>query len=195
LKEVCSDIILIPKTFVPGVHKVEKGYGIPYLTGKELFLSHPVADTFITSSKPELIERLLVNRGMTLVTCGGTVGKAMYVRGLLENMAVIHHAIRVVPNETLHPGYVYAWLASDAGWAQMQRCAYGSVIPMLHRRHVEDVLIPVPSDNGRAIGELIDTCFDKRQEAASREDDAVQLFTNAIVRGSMYIESEWGTEY
>src|SRR5262249_2626558 len=119
LKEVCSDIILIPKTFVPGVYKVEKEYGTPYLTGKELFLARPVADTFITSSKPELIERLLVHRGTTLVTCGGTVGKAMYVWGPLEGAAVIHHAIRVIPNGTLHPGYVYAWLASDAGWAQM----------------------------------------------------------------------------
>jgi hypothetical protein len=83
-----SAITLIGKTFVPGVNKVEKEYGIPYFTGKELFRARITPDTFITSKNKADIERLIVSRGTTLVTCAGTSGKVAYVGGQLEGTTV-----------------------------------------------------------------------------------------------------------
>ena len=193
--DLAGGVTLIGKTFVEGVHKVEQAYGVPYFTGKELFKTRPIAETFITSGRRALIERLLVTKGTTLITCAGTVAKVMYVRGALEGAAITHDAIRVLPEGKVHPGYVYACLASLAGQAQLQRCSYGSVIPRLYRTHVEDILIPVAQDGGAAVGELVDEAFDLRQQALEKENAAIELFLQSLKWGRSAVEKEWGREY
>lgn len=195
LKDVVPSVILIGKTFVEGVHKVEREYGVAYFTGKELFKYRPLPETFITSHRSALIEKLIVARGTTLVTCAGTVGKVMYVRGALEGSAVTHDAIRVLPGKAIDPGFVYAYLASSAGQAQLQRCSYGSVIPRLYRTHVENILIPPVADRGAGIGDLVDQAFDLRSQAMRAETMAVGLFLKALRMGRSDTEEQWGKEY
>jgi type I restriction enzyme, S subunit len=189
------NINLIGKTFVDGVHKVESDYGVPYFTGKELFKTRPIPETFITSQRRESIDKLLVKRGMTLVTCAGTVGKVMYVRGALEGCAVTHDAIRILPGAAIHPGYVYAYLASPSGQAELKRCSYGSVIPRLYRTHVENVVIPNVKDGGAEIGRLVDRAFDLRHKALKIENTSVELLLSCLSKGRLATEEEWGTEY
>lgn len=195
LKSVVPKVILIGKTFVEGVHKVEKDYGVPYFTGKELFKYRPLPETYITSQRRALIDKLVVTRGTTLVTCAGTVGKVMYVRGALESAAITHDAIRVLPGNEIHPGFVYAYLSSPVGQSQLQRCSYGSVIPRLYRTHVENILIPRLSDSGSAIGDLIDQAFDLRDQALKIENEAIKLFIKCLLQGQSVTEQEWGEEY
>jgi len=189
------EINLIGKTFVEGVHKVSSDFGVPYFTGKELFKTRPIPETFITSQRRESIDKLLVRRGMTLITCAGTVGKVMYVRGSLEGSAVTHDAIRVLPGSDLHPGYVYAYLASPGGQTQLKRCSYGSVIPRLYRTHVENINVLRAKDGGAAIGTLVDQAFDLRQQALEIENAAVELFLHSLSKGRLASENEWGKEY
>ena len=195
LASLGADVILLGKTFIPGVHKVGHDWGIPYFTGKELIRMNLDADTFIASQKTSDLERLTVQRNMVLVTCAGTVGRVAYVQGQLEGAAVTHDAIRVISPRDISPGYVYAFLASEAGQLQLQQCAYGSVIPRLHSQHIESIVMPVPGDGGAAIGASVDAAYDCRTKATVCEKEAVSLFTSAIERGRAYIESEWGSEY
>ena len=44
-------ITLLGKTFIPGVHKVEREWGMPYFTGKELITARIAPTTFIASQK------------------------------------------------------------------------------------------------------------------------------------------------
>jgi hypothetical protein len=188
-------VVLIGKTFVEGVHKVDQEYGVPYFTGKELFKTRPIPETFITSRRRASIEKLIVQRGTTLVTCAGTVGKVMYVRGALEHCAVTHDAIRVLPGRDVHPGYVYAYLASPNGQAELQRCSYGSVIPRLYRTHVENVVIPKTKDGGEKVGQLVDRAFDLRQEALEVENGGIDSFLQCLSKGRIASERKWGREY
>jgi len=195
LDSLGAEVILLGKTFIPGVHKVERDWGIPYFTGKELIRTHLDANTFIASQKASHLDRLTVRRHMVLITCAGTVGRVAYVRGQLEGAAVTHDAIRVISPKGIAPGYVYAFLSSEAGQLQLQQCAYGSVIPRLHSQHIKSIVMPVPSDGGIAIGDRADVAHDYRTGAAVLEKEAIALFTSAIERGRAYIESEWGAEY
>ena len=195
LKNVVGNVILLGKTFVDGVFKVEEEFGVPYYTGKELMKNRPLPETFITCQKKAILERLTVKRGTTLITCAGTVGRVMYVRGSFEGASVTHDAIRVLPNGTAHPGYVYAFLSSPLGQIQLARCSYGSVIPRLYRTHVEQISIPIPTDNGAEIGAKVDEAFDLRAQALKSENDALALFGDALKRGRAYVEREWGADY
>lgn len=195
LTEVVLGVVLIGKTFVKGVQKVDGNFGIPYFTGKELFKNRPLPETFITCRRRAVIDRLIVRRGMTLITCAGTVGKVMYVSRALDGSAVTHDAIRVVPGTDLHSGYVYAYLASPVGHSQLVRCTYGSVIPRLYRTHVEGILIPRLKDGGSEIGRLVDQAFDLRDKALEIENAAVETFLATLKRGRSAVEQEWGKEY
>jgi len=117
------------------------------------------------------------------------------VRGALEGAAVTHDAIRVLPGKAVHPGFIYAYLASSAGQTQLQRCSYGSVIPRLYRTHVENVLVPPLTDEGAGIGDLVDQGCDLRSEAMRQESLAVGLFLDAIRKGRTTSEEQWGREY
>lgn len=195
LRTLADRVVLIGKTFVGGVHKVERGNGVPYFTGKELFTTRPTPETFITSNRKALIDRLLVKRGTVLVTCAGTVGRVMYVRDLFEGAAITHDAIRIIPGDDLHPGFIYGCLTSPIGRVQMERCVYGSVIPRLYRTHVENVLIPKPKDGGKEVGSLVDAAFDERANAYELENDAIALLLKSLQVGRLATERKWGKEY
>ncbi len=195
LCNLTEDIVLIPKTFVPGVFKVEPDYGIPYFTGKELFKSRLAALTFIISRKRRDMDRLIVSDGLALVTCAGTVGKVMYVRKQFTGSAVTHDAIRVIPGEQLSAGYIYAFLDSPLGQAQLRRCKYGSVIPRLHKRHIERIVVPIPPDKGEGIGAIVDSAFDLFSLASKAEENAINLFLDSVKSGRKETEARWAKEY
>jgi type I restriction enzyme, S subunit len=195
LGDLVHSVVLIGKTFVPGVYKVESDHGIPFFTGKELFKTRVTPLTFITSRNKRDIHRLLVTRGATLVTCAGTVGKVTLVADQLKGSAVTHDAIRVVPNDRLASGYVYAFLSSPLGQEQLNRCRYGSVIPRLHRSQLERIVLPIPEDRGKRIGVIVDDGFKAFSLASESEDEAFELFKSAIIRGREATEMDWGKEY
>jgi type I restriction enzyme, S subunit len=195
LGDLSGGIVLIGKTFVPGVNKVDLGFGRPYFTGKELFPARIKADAFVASRHESDIERLIVTPQTTLVTCAGTVGRVTYVSRQLANTAVTHDAIRVLPSRSLAGGYIYAFLSSRLGQAQLGRCRYGSVIPRLHSSQVCRVMIAVPKGRGHDIGSIVDSAFRSRDQAADTEDKALGAFEKAVTTGRRAIEDEWGSEY
>ena len=195
LGEMVEDIVLIGKTFVPGVYKVDEGHGIPFLTGKELFKYRIFINTFIASNKKQNIERLIVLKGYTLITCAGTVGKVIYVGKELNNIAVTHDAIRVIPNSKLDGGYIYSFLSSKLGQLQLDKYKYGSVIPRLHKTQISSILIPIPEDRGKSIGSIVEEAFRLRYNAIESEDTAFDLFISSIKMGRKKTEETWGVEY
>lgn len=188
-------VTLLGKTFVPGVNKVEKGNGTPYFTGKELFASRLIADTFIMSKKKKDIDKLIVTAGTTLVTCAGTTGKVAYVGGHLTGSAVTHDAMRVEPRDGIAGGYLYAFLSSRYGREQLERCSYGSVIPRLHDSQLKRFVVPLPPDRGSSIGEIVDSAFSKFSLATTAETASIEIFLSAVQQGRTATEAEWGEEY
>lgn len=198
-RKLIETVAAIPFTgpgSVPGVSKVEKGHGVPYVTSRDLGLARMRPAAHVASVKKKLIEDMHPPGGTTLIMCAGTLGRTFYVRDNFEKWAVSLDVIRVIPDkEKLHPGYVYSFLSSQLGKAQMLRHKYGSVIPRIHSRQVAEVLIPIPTDLGESIASLVDESARCRFLAREAEDRAIKLFESAIERGRAYTEAEWGSEY
>ena len=188
-------VTLLGKTFIPGVHKVERECGIPYFTGKDLLAARIVPTTFIASQNTAHLAKLTVHGGTVLVTCAGTVGRIAYVTEPLEGAAVTHDAIRIDAPHHIASGYLYACLSSYFAEVQVARYSYGSVISRLHSDHIKSLVIPVPSDGGQYIGRQVDGAFALRAEAQRVEDQVIGLFDTAIERGCEYVETKWGSEY
>ncbi|MEQ8636399.1 restriction endonuclease subunit S [Gimesia maris] len=188
-------VILHGKTFIPGIHKVQANFGVPYFTGKELFATRLIPRTFIYSDNHQHLRKLTVDKGTVLVTCAGTIGRVAYVYGPLENVTVTHDAIRVVASDKIYSGYLFAYLNSHLGQIQLKQSSYGSVIPRLHSDHIEAIKVAVPNDAGESISNIVDEAFELRREAHEAENQAIQLFEMAIQRGRELTEAEWGSEY
>jgi hypothetical protein len=105
-----------------------------------------------------------------------------------------HDAMRVNPCTSVHGGYLYAFLSCDLGQAQLHRCSYGSVHSRLHNSHLKKIVIPLPDDGGKHIGELVDRSFNLSTKGSQIEQSGIDLFLNVIHQGREATEAEWGRE-
>lgn len=64
------------------------------------------------------------------------------------------HVIRLLPNDILRAGYVYAFLASKYGKLLIQRYIFGSVIQHVEPPHLK--LIPVPIIDQKTMDDIHD---------------------------------------
>ena len=101
-----------------------------------------------------------------------------------EEYVATHDLIRIVPNsEEVDGGYLYAFLSSEYGKAQILRFRHGSVIDHVTPEQVERVLIPCPSPKEQeVIGDMVREAYEKRAEAIRLEDEAQEILMNELTR-------------
>lgn len=164
--------------------RVQSDYGIPFLTGKHILQLEPTDYTYISEKLTQDLESYIVHQGWTLITRSGTVGRTAFVSQDLDGAAVTEDAIRVIPSDQIHPGYLYAFLASSYGYLQVTRYVHGSVIPHISEAHIERALLPCPSRGARdAIGELVLDAMNMRVRANALLRRARALFDAALTVG------------
>ena len=138
LKDLCERI------FRPGIFKRQyvNNDGITFLGGADILSATPFSYKQLSKLQVKKMPELMPKQGTILVTCGGTIGNAVYVDTQLAGCAVSQHVMRLIPNGTVPSGYLYAFLSSDIGKKIINLFAYGSVIPQVEAHHLE--LLPVP---------------------------------------------------
>jgi type I restriction enzyme S subunit len=126
----------------------------------------------------------LVKQNWTLITCSGTLGRVCYVYKNYEDYAASQHILRVNPNENLiDTAYLNCFLSSDYGYHQLLRYRYGAVIDEIDDKNIEGVLIPMPTEEQqKEIGDLVRKAYELRAEAIKLEDEAQELFTQALTQ-------------
>mgnify|MGYP005846145705 CR=1 FL=1 len=174
----------------------EPTLGIPMMGGKELMRLRLTEPKYLSKLHTKKAASEQVGAGWTLVTSGGTLGRTMFVHRNLERWAVSEHVLKVVPDPMkVAPGFVFAFLSSSYGKLQIDREAYGSVIPMLRDFQLGRVMLALPDDRGESIHEVVVQAFSARADAIEAEDQAFALFMAAVKQGRKTIESEWGDQY
>ena len=174
----------------------DESQGVPLIGGKQLIQWRPVGVNYLSRLLTRNLESEKVHRGWTLVSCGGTLGRCQFVHRNFEGWVMSQDVMRIIPDPSrVFPGFIYAFLASPYGQAQIMQRGYGSVIPRLREFQFDSIAIRVPDDKGEAIDAIITTAFDLRAKAREAEDQAISLLEEAITRGRSYVEAEWGTEY
>lgn len=135
--------------FIPPRFKriyVDEEHGVPFLQGGHVVHFQPADLKYLSRTAHKRLERWIIQAGWILVTCSGTVGRVAIAPKQWDNWAASQHILRIVPAEDspCPPGYLYAYLSSDVGQAQLTAQIYGAVVDELTEDQARSVLVPVP---------------------------------------------------
>lgn len=150
--------------------------GIPFLGGSDIFLAIPDGGKYLSKTKTSNIPALKVENGWILMPRSGTIGNVVLSHDGHAQKLVSEHVIRLVPNDILRGGYVYAFLSSSLGKALIQRPIFGAVIQHVESPHLSRIPIPVLKDDLMdSIHERIMTHKDCLSEACKKELKAISM--------------------
>lgn len=155
---------------------VSQEHGVPLLQGSHLPQMRPYDLKYLSRTQQKNLECWIVRKGWVLVTCSGTIGRVGMVSSYWDKWAASQHLLRVVPNYSKgHPGYIAAFLMTPYGQHQLTAKIYGGVVDELTAEDTSVVWIPnAPKGIQTAIGECVVRAFDKKDEAAEIEDNAIR---------------------
>lgn len=157
---------------------VEKEYGLPFLSGKNIIQIRPDVK-YISLSETNDIDKLLVKKGWILLTRSGTLGRIGFIWNNYEGFTATEDIVRIVPNQSIDGGYLCAFLSSEYGFHQILRFKHGAVIDHLTPEDVGFVNVPI-CDEQKEIGDLVRQAYELRAEAIKLEDEAQEILTNAL---------------
>ncbi len=161
--------------------QVEEKAGIPFLAATQVFGIRPTPRKWLAIAKtPGSSERFL-EEGTILVTCSGTVGRAITAPEALTGSLITHDLLRVVPNTRELEGWIYAFLQSPQARLMMTSSHYGQIIKHLEPAHLEALPVPIVKP---AIAADFNDCSKKilslRNEAHAKTLEAEKIFEEAV---------------
>mgnify|MGYP002660119099 CR=1 FL=1 len=128
--------------------------GITFLGGADIFLATPDSEKRLSKTKTENISQLAIKEGTILLPRSGTIGNVAWAHAGHAQKLASEDVIRLLPNDILRAGYVYAFLASKYGILLIQRYIFGSVIQHVEPPHLK--LIPVPIIDQKTMDDIHD---------------------------------------
>lgn len=171
IKDVTSDI------YCPGIFK--RNYvksGIPFLGGGDIQKQDLDSGKYLRKKNTPNYEILQIKKGWSLVTCGGTIGDAVFANNLLAKCWVSQHVMRVIP-KNIKEGMLYAYLASKYGKLLLTTNTYGSVIPTLNAGNIANLPIPRFQESfQREIDDLVQETAKLRENASNALEYAIGYF-------------------
>ena len=156
--------------------------GLPFLGGADLFLASPKSSKQLSKTKTSNIESLVLKEGTILLPRSGTIGDVAWAHYGHAQKLASEDVIRLLPNNILREGYIYAFLASAIGKSLIQRHIFGSVIQHIEPPHLK--LIPVPIFDNT----IIETTHSKVLEYSKKTGEAIQKEYKAISMVEQEIE-------
>ena len=149
--------------------------GITFLGGTDIMLSIPDSKKKL-SKKAHHIDDFMVDEGWILLPRSGTIGDVVYTTSQHAQKLVSEHVIRIIPNDILSGGYVFAFLSSKIGRALIQRPIFGSVIQHVEPPLLKTMPIPIIEDEKmEEISNLAETYRSAWGEACKKELEAIAL--------------------
>jgi len=156
-------------------------YGTPFLSSSDILQADLDNVKFASNKYTPNIEDLRLHYGWTLITRSGTVGKTTWSTMLHEGKLSSDHVIRVVPNDRIKAGCLYAYLASKYGYALLTQGMFGAVIQSIEPKYIEELPIPVfPISFQEEIDALISDYSKQREDAANALKSAIAIFEEEI---------------
>ena len=159
------------------VYVKDKKHGIPFLSSSDI-LQADLENVKLASKKyTPNIEEMTLQKGWTLITRSGTIGNCAFANAKHAQKLASEHVIRLVPNNILKQGYIYAYLASKPGYSLLTQGTFGAVIQHIEPAFVASLPIPVlPESFQQEVDGLIQESARLREEATDALDKAVSYF-------------------
>jgi type I restriction enzyme S subunit len=160
---------------------VEEG-GIPLLSSKQLFQIDPIdVKKLAKGAHTKDLKEIALEPNMLAVTCSGTIGRVQIIPSYMQGWTANQHATRILASSDEDAGFLYTWLASEAGNKLIQRYSYGSVILEIDKDMLAAVAVPVLPESQRSeIGKLVLQANALRDEAWKKEQDAITRIDRLI---------------
>jgi type I restriction enzyme S subunit len=183
---------LAERIFIPPRFKriyVSPEHGIPFLQGSHVPMIKPFDLKFISQRANEKqIEECLIHKGWLLITRSGTVGRVMLIPQPLDRWAASEHCLRLIANsQKSHPGYLAAFLMTPYGQHQLTSKIYGGVVDELTEDDTANVYLPDPPlAVQEKIGAFVIEAFEKKEQANTIEDQAIQRLEEILKLGRHY---------
>lgn len=173
--EVTSDI------YCPGIFR--RNYvssGVPFLGGGDIQKQELDSGKYLRVNNTPNHEILKIEKGWTLVTCGGTIGDTVFANNILAKCWVSQHVMRVIP-KNIAEGMLYAYLASKYGKSLLTTNTYGSVIPTLNAGNIGELPIPIfPTEFQNTIDHYIQESSKLREESTEALKTATSIIEDTI---------------
>jgi type I restriction enzyme, S subunit len=166
--EYLTNTRLVSSVSYPGRFKrnyVTKSVGKPFILPSQISEVNPQPTKWIYGIDGLNLSKLTPAIGDLLMTRSGTIGKCSFVGKTLAGRVMSDDLIRFVPRSHLQ-GYLYIFLTSQTGQLLLKTGNYGAVIQHIEPTHLEDIPVPIASDDIVAeIHEAIVKSFALRDES------------------------------
>jgi type I restriction enzyme S subunit len=187
VNDLCKEVSL------PGIFKRifidDINYGALYYSGSAMFWLEPLHKE-ILSRNTTLFDDVLLTKGTILIQAfgqkGGLIGRVAWAGKFLDGACTTHMLVRVIPKDDKYSGYLFAYLSSDVGYAQIIRLPFGGSIP--HFTEKDIARLPVPLMAEEQVEEINNNtliALAYRDEALECEQEARRLVGTAIREGSL----------
>lgn len=128
---------------------------------------------------PDFTDKKL-EKGWILVSCSGTIGNSVFTTKEHSEKLASQHVMRIVPNDKLKAGYVYAFLSTCYGYNLLTQGTFGAVIQHIEPANISSIPIPVmPEEFQIQIDNRIQNASTLREDAAALIADAERKLKEA----------------
>lgn len=143
---------------------VDRAFGRPILSGRQLLQLRPVALKYISDRSFSDPENFVIREGWSLFTCDGRSEEALestaFVPSIWDGWMASNHVMRAIPRDGVSPGYLYLALRSPYTQLQLKGRATGSVVDALDPETISSVLVPqLSSTDATRLGEQAEAAW------------------------------------
>jgi len=177
----------VAKVFKPsGRYKtnyVEKDYGYPLLSGRQILQAQIVGLKFLPRASKNCYRNFLLKKGWVVYPADGRVEGRLGTPALItddrEGWYASGHIGRIEPLPGINPGYLYLAFLHPAVQAQISALACGSVVDAVYPEDVEKIIIPaqIEFQYNRVVN-----AWNKFDEAESLKQKACKLLLTQFFR-------------
>jgi hypothetical protein len=131
-------------------------------------------ERFLSQETNTDINELVIKKGWLLLTCSGTIGRLFYVSENMDGWVATHDLIRIIPNNGVLVGFLYAYLSSPVAQKQILGHTHGGQIDHVTHHQVGKVLVP-KLDDGLIVG-----IHKQAMQALNQRSKAIEQLVEAV---------------
>ena len=163
------------------VYVKKRTHGTPFLSSSDI-LQADLDNVKIASNKyTPNIEQMKLQKGWTLISRSGTIGNCAFANAKHAQKLASEDVIRLVPNNILREGLIYAYLASKYGHSLLTQGTFGAVIQHIEPDFVGSLPIPHFSESfQKEVDDLIQESARLREDASEHLHEAIKIFDNIL---------------
>lgn len=178
-----SENIILPSRF-KRIY-VEKGQGVKFLGGRDIFELDPSTDKYLSLKhhKKRIKKELEIKTNDILMPSRGTLGNVAFAPRHYEGWTISDNIIKIEPANENMSGYLFIYLSTEYSFELIKRFSYGGVIDVMEPEHISELEIPLLKNKSKQnyINKLAIEANKKRFKAYKLEQEAIELVNNKVI--------------